>query len=204
MSFAVLGLTGPSGDGKGAACKIFAKYGIPSIDTDAVYHDLLQTDSALTAELTAAFGTEVLGCEGKIDRKKLGAAVFGHENTPTLLHTLNTITHKYVMATTWKLVRDLEQKGARAVLIDAPQLFEANVEKDCRFVIAVLADREIRLTRILQRDGISREAAERRINAQRDDSFFRENCQYILENNGDKDALEAQICRLLEDSGLGL
>lgn len=203
MSIKILGLTGPSGAGKGAACLIFAERGIPAIDTDAVYHTLLDTDTALKNELIAAFGDDIAGSDGRIDRKRLGAKVFGHENTPALLHTLNAITHKYVMAKTWETVREIEKSGARAVLIDAPQLFEAGVQKDCLFVIAVLADRERRLERIIARDGITKEAATRRIDAQRPDSFFRENCQYILENNGDESALAAQIDRLLEVSRLG-
>ncbi|MBR6727040.1 MAG: dephospho-CoA kinase, partial [Clostridia bacterium] len=182
-------------------CRLFAKHGIPSIDTDAVYHELLRSDDALTSELTEAFGRDILNADGRVDRKKLGGKVFGHENTPSLLHTLNTITHKYVMAKTWKLVRELEQNGVRAVLIDAPQLFEAGIERDCDLVIAVLADRERRISRIMARDSIAREAAERRINAQRSDDFFREACQYILENNSDEAALEAQIRRLTEVFG---
>ncbi len=204
MSIKVLGLTGPSGAGKGTAAKLFAQYGIPSIDTDAVYHTLLREDDALNAELANAFGTLILNENGRVERKRLAAAVFGQENTPALLHTLNTITHKYVMARTWKLVREIEENGARAVLIDAPQLFEAGVEKDCLFVIGVLAPREVRLARIIKRDGIPRDAAERRINAQRDDAFFRKACQYILENDSDEAALEAQVRALLEHSGVGL
>ena len=204
MSIKVLGLTGPSGAGKGTAAKIFAKFGIPAIDTDAVYHALLREDDALTAELAAAFGDGILGEDGRVDRKKLGNTVFGKENTPALLHTLNTITHKYVMARTRKLVREIEEGGARAVLIDAPQLFEAEADRDCLFVIGVLAARELRLDRIMARDGIDKAAAERRLNAQRDDGFFRSACQYILENNGDEKALEAQIRHLLEHSGVGL
>lgn len=202
MSISILGLTGPSGAGKGTVCGIFAEYNIPSIDTDAVYHGLLDTDEALTAELIGAFGANILAENGKIDRKRLGARVFGQENTPQLLHTLNTITHKYVMTRTRELVRELENNGATAVLIDAPQLFEAGIQHECLFVIGVLADREQRISRIMQRDDISRDAAERRINAQRDDAFFRSACQYILENNGDVDALRAQVCHLLKISGL--
>ena len=204
MSIKILGLTGPSGAGKGTACGIFAKYGIPAVDTDAVYHALLRENDALNAALAEAFGADILDENSRVERKRLAAAVFGKENTPALLHTLNTITHKYVMARTWELVRDIEKNGARAVLIDAPQLFEAGVEKDCLFVIGVLAPREVRLARIIKRDGIPRDAAERRINAQRDDAFFRATCQYILENGNDEAALEVQIRALLEDSGVGL
>lgn len=204
MSIKILGLTGPSGAGKGAACKIFAKYGIPAIDTDAVYHALLREDRSITAELVEAFGHTILGENGLVDRKKLGAAVFGQKNTPALLHTLNTITHKYVMARTWALVCEIEKKGARAVLIDAPQLFEAGIEQKCDIVIGILADRRIRLSRIMQRDQLSEEAALNRINAQHEDAFFRCSCHYILENNESEAVLEQQIRELLINSEVGL
>lgn len=198
----ILGLTGPSGAGKGAACAIFEAFGIPSIDTDAVYHRLLEEGGSIKDELCATFGQDILDEHGKIDRKKLGAAVFGKENTPSLLHTLNTITHKYVMARVHDMMQAIRQNGAIAVLIDAPLLFEAGIEKECDAVIGVLADRETRLCRITKRDHITKKAAQMRIDAQKSDDFYREACQYILENNNDHAALEAQIRRLLKELGL--
>ena len=200
----ILGLTGPSGAGKGAAAAIFAKYGIPSIDTDAVYHELLEKNTDLITELTDAFGKQILDGNGRVDRKKLGAIVFGQENKPTLLHTLNTITHKYVMAKTHEMAQEHEKNGARALLIDAPQLFEAHIEGECDLILGVLADRETRKARIMARDGISEEAATRRMNAQRPDDFYRGACHHILTNDGDLSALEAQILRFLENSDLGV
>ena len=197
----ILGLTGPSGAGKGAACAIFAAYGIPSIDTDCVYHKLLETDIDLTAELTDSFGSSILS-NGKVDRKKLGAAVFGHSDTEQRLHILNGITHKYVLKRTAALTAELEQQGARAVLIDAPQLFEAKMEGSCDLVVGVLADTDVRLARILKRDCITEEAAMKRINAQKPADFFRQHCDVILENNGDLASLQAQIHALLNETGL--
>ena len=200
----IIGLTGPTGAGKGLASAIFAEYGIPAIDTDAVYHDLLNTNCDLTGELTDAFGQEILDANGKVDRKKLGAAVFGHTNTPQLLHTLNTITHKYVMARTHELVKEIAKSGARAAIIDAPQLFEAHIEDECDHVVGVLADRAVRLSRIMARDGITEEQAQKRMNAQHDDAFYRNACHYILTNDGDPEALRAQILRFLENTRLGV
>lgn len=197
----LLGLTGPTGAGKGEVCRIFAKYGIPSIDTDAVYHTLLAEGGSIVTELTEAFGKDIL-TNGLIDRKKLGAAVFGHPDTPDRLYKLNTITHKYVLERSFATAKTLLQNGAMAVLIDAPQLFEAHLERDCELVIGVLAERSVRLSRILARDGITEEAAMKRIAAQRSDDFFRENCHVILENNGDLAALEAQVRTFLKDQGM--
>ena len=200
----IIGLTGGSGAGKGETSAILQKYGIPSVDTDAVYHDLLVTSTALKNELVAAFGDTILDASGCVVRKQLAAAVFDGKDSSARLHTLNAITHKYIMAKTHELVKEFEHAGARAAVIDAPQLFEAGIEGECDIILGVLADRSLRLARIIERDGISRVAAEKRLAAQHDDAFYRANCDYILENIADTAALEQEIRRFLEESGLGL
>lgn len=192
----IVGLTGGSGTGKGTVAKIFAEYGIPSVDTDAVYHELLENDRALNSELAAAFGAGILGEDGKVNRKLLAATVFGKENTPALLHTLNQITHKYVMSETKKRLAEYANT-APAALIDAPLLFEAGLDAWCEEVIGVLADRERRILRVIGRDGIDRAAAIWRIDAQPDDNFFRERCNIVLENNGDLAQLKEKVRKIL-------
>lgn len=192
----IVGLTGGSGTGKGTVAKIFAEYGIPSVDTDAVYHELLENNRALNSELAAAFGAGILGEDGKVNRKLLAATVFGKENTPALLHTLNQITHKYVMSETKKRLAEYANT-APAALIDAPLLFEAGLDSWCEAVIGVLADRETRIQRVMKRDGIDRAAAIRRIDAQPDDNFFRVRCSIVLENNGDLAQLKEKVRKIL-------
>lgn len=198
----IIGITGRSGAGKGAACEIFQKHGIPAIDTDAVYHEILATKGACTNELISAFGTEILNENGLVERKKLAARVFGKENTQELLHTLNDITHKYIMANTWEAVRVHCRNGARAVLIDAPQLFEAGIEKEVDLTLGVIAPDTVCETRIMRRDGISRENAKKRLAAQHGNDYFRAHCSAVIENAGTEQELEAQICQFLKDFGV--
>ena len=198
----IIGLTGRSGAGKGAVCEILKGHGIPAVDTDAVYHEILTQKGACTAELVAAFGGEILNENGLVERKKLAARVFGKENTPALLHTLNAITHKYIMAKTREIVQVHRQNGARAVLIDAPQLFEAGVEKECDLTIGVIAPDAICTERIMARDGISRENAQKRLAAQHDNDYFRQHCTAVVENAGMQAELEARICQILKKFGV--
>ena len=198
----IIGITGRSGAGKGAACEIFQKLGIPAIDTDAVYHEILSAKGDCTDELAAAFGNEILDQNGLVERKKLAARVFGQENTPTLLHSLNSITHKYIMAKTRDIVQVHRQNAVRAVLIDAPQLFEAGVEKECDLTLGVIAPTVLCIERIMARDNISRENAEKRLAAQHDNDYFRRHCTAVIENMGSKADLEAQICQFLTDFGV--
>ena len=198
----LIGLTGRSGAGKGAASAIFEKYGIPAIDTDAVYHGLLAEKGDCTAALAAAFGAEILDAKGFVDRKKLAATVFGRPDTQKRLHELDRITHTYIMAKTREMVNAHAAKGAAAVVIDAPQLFEAGEDANCDIVLGVIADDEVCLSRIMARDGLTREEAHRRLSAQHDNAYFHAHCHAVIENNGTVRELEREICRFLKEFGV--
>jgi len=198
----VMGLTGSSGAGKSAAAEIFSLYGIPVLDADLIYHEILAENGACTKELAAAFGERIIGADGLVTRAALADTVFGKPNTAELLHTLNTITHKYVMSEIRKRLQALRDGGAPAAVIDAPLLFEANAHLECDFVIGVVADRARRAERIMARDGISKEQAEKRLLAQKSDEFYRERCDYILENNTDTADFRRALDNLLEKTGV--
>lgn len=192
----IIGLTGPSGAGKGAVASLFAKYGIPSIDTDAVYHRLLVPPSPCLDELTERFGCEILNTDGTLNRKALAARVFasGHEAD---LRDLNRITHRHVLERVRRLLDDYRTAESPAVLVDAPQLFESGFDAECDVILSVLASRESRLARIMKRDGLDEASALSRINAQRADDFFREHSHEIIINDGDVADLEKDVKHLL-------
>lgn len=195
----VIGLTGPSGAGKSTVSALFASFGLPILDADAIYHALLIPPSDCLSELTAHFGREILLPDGTLNRRTLGSIVF--EN-PEELEALNAITHRYVMRDIRKHLRDLRDAGTPAAVLDAPQLFEGGAERDCNIIVSVLADTEIRLHRILARDGISPEDAMRRIRAQKSPTFFRSHSDYIIENNGTPEALVPQVRAVLTETGV--
>ena len=195
----VIGLTGPSGAGKGEVGRIFSAYGIPVIDADNVYHRLLLPPSSCLKELTEEFGGEILTPTGELDRKKLSAIVFA---SPAALQTLNHIAHRYVMEEIRRQLELLRRTGARAAVLDAPQLFEAVADKDCGTIISVLADKGIRLERIMARDKIDAESAMRRINAQRSDDYFRTRSDYVIENNGSTEHLLPKVRKILLELGV--
>lgn len=194
----VLGLTGPSGAGKSEVARRLRALGAHVIDADAVYHALLIPPSPCLDALCARFGQEILTTTGDLDRKKLGGIVFSDKDA---LADLNAIAHRYVMENVRRELTALRKNGQSLAVLDAPQLFEAGAERDCDAVVSVLADKEIRVARITSRDGIDRDAALRRINAQHSDAFFRERSDYIIENNGDADALLPAIERILTRIG---
>ena len=96
---------------------------------------------------------------------------------------LNEITHKYVISEINNLINDYSDSGAEVCIIDAPLLIEAGVNKMCNYVIAIKADKNIRAERIAKRDRISKESALLRIESQKNDSFYEENCDLVLQND---------------------
>ncbi|MBQ8408699.1 MAG: dephospho-CoA kinase [Clostridia bacterium] len=179
----IIGVTGPSGAGKGAVSEyLSSKYGFQIIDADKVYHGIISAPSDCVNELTEYFGKEILNECGGIDRRALSRFVFGEENKDKLLH-LNKITHKFVISEINRLLSKYSCDGVEVCVIDAPLLIEAGINEMCDRVIAVVADKELRAERISRRDGIDKEAALLRINSQKPDSFYKENCDCLLSND---------------------
>ena len=195
----VIGLTGPSGAGKGTVGCLFKEHGIPVIDADAVYHGLLAPPSPCLDALKERFGENILLPSGGLNRKKLGEIVFFDAEA---LNDLNKIAHGFVMQEIRRRLDELRKQNLPAAVMDAPQLFEANAEGDCNLIVSVLADKRIRLERIMARDGIDAESALRRIEAQKSDAFFRTHSNYIIENNGNPDLLKPQVERILLETGV--
>lgn len=173
----ILGVTGPSGSGKSALTRVFAEHGALILDADAIYHRLLSNSSALRTALTDTYTTDIL-TDGQIDRKKLGKIVF---SSPALLENLNSITHPFVIR---EIERLIAESQARFSVIDAPLLLESGLDSLCHTTIAVLAPREVRIERIVARDGITPEAAAMRIDAQKTDEYYLARCHTFLYNKG--------------------
>ena len=171
----ILGITGGTGCGKTTLLNCIAEQGGLILDCDAIYHDLLRTDPALLSAIEARFPGSVEN--GALQRKKLGNLVFSDEKA---LEDLNAITHGAVKA---EVLRRLSEKP-RLAAIDAIALFEGGLATLCDITVAVTAPEEARIQRLMVRDGIGRDYAKRRIAAQKSAEWFRERCDYCLENNG--------------------
>ena len=189
----ILGITGGTGSGKTTLLREIENFGGLILDCDAIYHDLLRSDCAMLSAIGARFPGTVEN--GVLDRKKLGAIVFADENA---LLDLNRITHAAVKR---EVLRQLEAKPALAA-IDAIGLFEGELAELCDVTVAVTAPEDKRVARLMQRDGITREYAEKRIAAQHSDGWFRKKCDHILENDGEKDAFRAKCVAFLKNIGI--
>lgn len=190
-NFKLIGLTGQSGAGKSTVAKIFADSGITVISADDIVHRLYRPNTACVKTIAALFGAQVMSSDGTPDRKRLAAQAFSSAENTKLL---NSVVHPFV---TEQLFRDL--RSAQGVVVyDAPQLFESGTDIICDAVVGVIADREVRLSRIMARDGLSEAQATSRINAQFDEAFFKEHCDELISNSGGKEELRAQAVALMQ------
>ena len=189
----ILGITGGTGCGKTTLLNCIAERGGLILDCDAIYHDLLRTDPALLSAIEARFPGSVEN--GVLQRKKLGNLVFSDEKA---LKDLNAITHGAVKA---EVLRRLSEKP-RLAAIDAIALFEGGLATLCDITVAVTAPEEARIQRLMVRDGIGRDYAKRRIAAQKSAEWFRERCDYCLENNGTQADFQKTCLAFLRKLGI--
>lgn len=185
----IIGVTGPSGSGKSMLCQALSNLGYRHIDTDALYHRLLAECRPMQEELSRSFGSGVLQ-NGCISRDALRPLVLGRGNEKKLA-LLNKITHKYVCRACIGIISAEKEKATKGVLIDAPLLVEARLDKICDLVIGVLCDTERRIARIMARDGISEADARIRIAAQKPAQFYCRHCDALFWNDGALDAAAA-------------
>ena len=192
----LIGLTGPSGSGKGAVASVLASHGFAVIDADAVYHAMLVPPSECLDRIAREFGQQVLDTDGCLDRSALAAIVFKPGNEDRL-RALNAITHGFVIERTRELIREYESAGYRFVVFDAPLLIESGFGTECEAIISVLASSSTRVERIMLRDSISKERAQGRIAAQPNDDFYINAADFVIRNDSGLDALSSQVCDIL-------
>lgn len=191
----VIGITGPTGVGKTTVLNVLRDMGGAVADCDAVYHDLLRASAPLREELRARFGESIFDETGDLRRKELGAIVFGD---PDALADLNAITHRHIVAQLRRLIAQGSAEGRPAIALDAIALLESGAGALCDITVAVTASEELRVGRIMAREGISEDYARARIAAQKPSAWFEERCAHTLRNDGDKEALEARARALFQ------
>ena len=193
----IIGVCGTSGSGKSYVCGLFKKYEIAHIDTDKLYREVtVKKGTPCLKELTDFFGCEILDEKGELNRKALSKIVFESENANEKRELLNSITHKHILIDTNALIEKYRQDGKRAVLIDAPVLFESGFDKICHSTICVTAPLEEKIQRITTRDKITESSAILRLKTQKPDEELRTLCDYEINNSSTSD-LVGQIANLI-------
>jgi len=197
----IIGVTGISGSGKTTITHMLAQMGGYTVDADQLVHQLMQKGQPLYNDIIAVYGTDILDNKGEIYRPALGKLVF---NDKEKLAQLESIIHPQVIATTNSLITQAKSSGQyKFAVIDAPLLIEAGMHKDCHSCWLVTASHEKRLARIMARDNISKEAAEKRLANRASDSALMPHANIIIENNDDDlTALKEQVINVFKHVNL--
>ena len=174
----IVGITGGTGCGKTTALEAIRLLSGLTIDCDAEYHRLLECDKDLLDAIESRFPGVV--AEGKLQRKELGKRVFADAGE---LAALNAITHPRVK----EAVLAMLPPTPSLVAIDAVGLFEGGLAELCDITVAIIAPEDVRIQRLMEREGITREYALSRIAAQKTCEEFSKMCDYTLENDGSRE-----------------
>ena len=191
----VIGLTGGIGSGKSSVARMFEKLGATVIDADRLVHEVQAPGSPVLARIAEAFGPEVIGPDGGLDREALAAIVF---RDPEARRKLNAIVHPAVGAAMLARVKEAREAGARLVVLDIPLLLETGGARAFGLdaVVVVYAREEQQVARQLERNGYGREEAERRVRAQMSLEEKRRLADHVIDNSGSREATERQVREL--------
>jgi len=178
----IIGITGISGSGKTQATRILSQMGGYTIEADPLAHATMKKGQQAYVEILETFGPNILYKDGEIHRPALGALVFSNKEN---LRKLEAIIHPKVAEKITIMLAEAKNSNLyNFAVIDAPLLIEANLHKICHSVWLITASHETRLKRIIARDNITTEAAEKRLASRPGDEALKPYADIIIENNG--------------------
>lgn len=189
----VIGLTGQTGAGKTTVAEGLRHFGYQVIRADDIARLVTEKGSPVLEKLALVFGKDILKEDGTLDRALLAERAFASPEETSLL---NGITHPEILRLINKKINGAFFDGYEGVIVDASQLFESGLNERCTLVVSVVAPEDVRLSRIMARDGISEERARQRMAAQLPEDYFRTHSNYVLENTGTEEDLRLQLRQL--------
>ena len=189
----IVGLTGGIASGKSTVSNVFKNFGVEIADADIIAKKISERADVIN-EIAKIFGKDILSEDGKIDRIKMKNIVFSDKSR---LKELNGIIHPKVLEE-FKKIKEKTPKND-IIIFDIPLLFEAGMDTMCDKIILVYADRETQIERIKVRDGVSRELAEKIIDAQMSLEEKKNRSQIHIENNGTQEELRKKIEDIYRD-----
>jgi len=190
----IVGVTGGIGSGKSAVCREFERLGRSVLSADRIARELTETDGKIQEEIRAAFGTSVFSTDGDLKRRDLAEIVF---HDPDLRQKLNAIVHPRVFSRIDEMLSRLPPTSRHPyVVIEAALIFETDMDKRLDYTIVVDAPEEIRIKRVMQRDGCSREEVVARTAAQMSVHRKREKADFVLDNSDAASSLVNRVAFL--------
>ena len=186
----VIGLTGGIASGKSVVSGMLAERGAPVIDADKLGHEAYLPGTACFDEVVAAFGQDIVAPDGTVDRKALGAKVFGD---PAQRKRLEAIVWPAIKRLAAERIAQLRAEGVPVVVLEAAVLFEAEWTDLADTIWVVVVDPAIARERLVARNGLTPEQADARIAAQLTNEERMRRADTIIENNGTLEELRARV-----------
>jgi dephospho-CoA kinase len=191
----VIGLTGGIGSGKSTVSQILAELGAVVLDADKVGHEAYQPGTETWKEVVAAFGREIVAPDEGIDRKKLGAIVFGD---PEALTRLNQIVHPRMHNMMADKIEEYRRQGVKVVVLEAAILLEAGWTPLVDEVWLTVASEPTVIRRARERTGLPEEQIRSRIRSQLSNEERKKQASVVISNDGSLDELRAKVVELWE------
>ncbi len=192
----ILGITGGIGSGKSTVLSILReKYDAFVIEADKVGHQVMEPGGPCYEPVIGLFGKEIIKDDLSIDRSKVSDVVFQVAEKRELL---NGIIHPAVKRRILEMIREQEALGRKMVVVEAALLLEDNYQEFCSEVWYVCTDLETRIGRLMESRGYSRSKCLNIIRSQKEDSWYRDRTDFVLENNGSMEDLLRKIQERLD------
>lgn len=194
-NYTIIGLTGPTGAGKSTAAQFFEKNGFVIVDADKIARLALSAGSSCLTQVCGVFGNDILNGDGSLNRRKLAQRAFADKESTQML---NDITHPWIFLRVLRECRQNIDNGKNRILFDAPVLFESFSDIMCDVVVSVVAPKEIRLERLVQRDGLSAEQIKKRMSAQHDNDFYISRSDFVIDGSLSFDEIGAAVSEIVQ------
>jgi dephospho-CoA kinase len=192
----IIGLTGGIATGKSSVARFFQKKGALVIDADQLAREAVEPGSRGLAEVVAAFGSGVLTPDGRLDRKRLGALVFSDSARRS---QLEGIVHPEIRRLAEERIASAAEAGQRVIFYMAPLLIEAGVTDRVGEVWVVTVRPEVQLERLVLRDGISREQAQRMVDSQMPLADKEKYGRVVIDNSGTPEETNRRLAEIWAD-----
>ncbi len=191
-----VGLTGGIACGKTVVRRHLAEKGAFTVDADALVHRLMGPDSELSGAIRDEFGTQVMAPNRSVDRKRLGALVFSDSEAR---RRLNRLVHPRVLAEEKRLLAEADRQGERLAVVDAALMIEAGTHREYDCLLVVFCDKPVQIGRLMSRDGLSREEAEKRIAAQLPVEEKKRFADFLVDTSGSLAETESRVDEIWDE-----
>lgn len=196
MSNLIIGLTGSIASGKSTVAKMLEEVGLPIVDADLVARIVVEPGTPTLEKISEVFGKEVLLENGELNREKLGEIIF---HNPAKRVELNSIMHPAIRQEMLRQRDELTEAGEPHIVMDIPLLFESHLQHFVEKILVVSVTEENQLTRLMERNHLSKEEALARIATQLPLSEKEKGADAVIYNNRDLENTRTQLLAILKE-----